>query len=112
MATSMRLAEHESEGDKEELIALIVANMQDPVTPILEAALVGEGLHDTGRTIARFSQILHYGAAPIDENLRRVGAMEIQLGHVRPPLNGLSSNERQASEVSWRGDSETDAAML
>jgi hypothetical protein len=33
MATSMRHAEHENEGDNEELIALIVADMQDPVTP-------------------------------------------------------------------------------
>ena len=45
MATSMRRAEHENEGDNEELIALIVADAQDPVTPILKAALVGEGLH-------------------------------------------------------------------
>ena len=34
-----------NEGNNEELIALIIANMQDPVTPILEAVLVGEGLH-------------------------------------------------------------------
>ena len=30
--TSIRLAEHESEGHNEELIALVVADMQDPVT--------------------------------------------------------------------------------
>jgi len=36
----MGLAEHEGERHNEELIALIVADMQDPVTPILEAALV------------------------------------------------------------------------
>jgi hypothetical protein len=41
MATSIRLAEHESEGHNEELIALIIADMQDPVTPIREAALAG-----------------------------------------------------------------------
>jgi hypothetical protein len=100
MATSMRLAEHENEGDNEELIALIVADMQDPVTPILEAALVGEGLHDTGRIVARFSQTVHHGAALIDKNLLRVGAMKIQLGHVRPPLDGVGSSEGQASDVS------------
>jgi hypothetical protein len=97
MATSMRLAEYENEGNNEELIALIVADMQDPVTPILEAALVGEGLHDPSRIIARFSQTVHHGAALIDENLLRVGAMKIQLGHVRPLLNGIGSSEGKAS---------------
>jgi hypothetical protein len=77
MATSMRLAEYENEVDNEELIALIVADMQDPLTPIFEAALVGEGLHDTRRMIARFSQVVHNGAAPIDESLFCVGAMKI-----------------------------------
>src|SRR5215813_1830826 len=91
----MGLAEHESEGHNEELIALIVADMQDPVTPILEAALVGEGLHDTGRMIAR----VHHGAAVIDENLLRVRAMEIYLGHVQPP-NGTGSHEISALLVS------------
>ena len=48
MLTSMRLAKHEDERDNEKLIALVVADMQDPVTPILEAAFVGEGLHALG----------------------------------------------------------------
>jgi hypothetical protein len=87
----MRLAEYESEGHYEELIALVVADVQDPVTPILEAALVGEGLHDTGRMIARLSKIIHHGAAVIDENLLRVGAVEIDLGHVQPPSNETGS---------------------
>ena len=85
MATSMRLAEHESEGHNEELIALIVADMQNPVTPILEAALVSERLHDTGRMIARLNEVVHHSAAVIDENLLRVGAMEIDLGLVQLP---------------------------
>ena len=87
----MRPAEHEGEGHNEEFVALIVADMQDPVTPILEAELVGEGLHDTGRTIARLSKIVHYGAAAIDENLLRVGTVEIYLGHVQLPSNGTGS---------------------
>jgi hypothetical protein len=69
MAISMGLAEHEGEGHYEELIALVVVDMQDPVTPILEGALVGEGSHDTGRMIARFGEVLYHGAAAIDENL-------------------------------------------
>src|SRR6516165_11765220 len=84
MATSMCLAKHESEGHNEELIALIVADMQDPVTPILEVTLVGEGMHDTRRVIARLSKIVHHRAAAIDENLLRIGAVEIDLGHVQP----------------------------
>src|SRR5215510_10513623 len=82
MATSMRLTQHEGEGHNEELIALIVADMQDPVTPILEVTLVSEGMHDTRRVIARLSKIVHHGAAVIDENLLRIGAVKIDLGHV------------------------------
>jgi hypothetical protein len=88
MATSIReVAEHTNEGHNEELIALVVADMQDPVTPILEAALPGEELHDAGRVIARLSKIVDHGAATIDENLLRVRAVEIYLGHVQPPSN-------------------------
>src|ERR1700742_1530801 len=78
----MRLAEHESERHDEELIALIVADMQDPVTPILKVALVGDGLHEVGRMIARLSEIVHHDAAVIEENLLRVGPVEVYLGHV------------------------------
>ena len=53
----MGLIEHESKGHNEELIALIVADIKDPVTPILEAALVGEGLYDAGRAITRLSEV-------------------------------------------------------
>jgi hypothetical protein len=77
----MRLAEHESEGQNEELIALTIADMQNPVTPILKAVLVGEGLHDAGRMIARLNEIVDHGAAVIDEYLPRIGAVEIYLGH-------------------------------
>jgi hypothetical protein len=91
-------AEHEREGHNEQLITLIVADMQDPVGPILEAALVGEGLHDTGSVIARLSEIVHHGAAAIDENLPCVGAVEIDLGHVQPPSNEMGS-QRDLSVV-------------
>jgi hypothetical protein len=80
-ATSIRLPEHESEGHNEELIALIIADMQNPVTPILEAALFGEGLHDAVRMIPRFSKIIHDGSAAIDENLPGVRAVEIYVRH-------------------------------
>src|SRR6516162_2618242 len=68
-------------------IASVVTDMQDPVTPVLKAALAGEELHDAGRVIARLSRIVDHGAAAIDENLLRVRAVEIYLGHVQPPSN-------------------------
>jgi hypothetical protein len=71
MLTSMGLAKDEDEGDNEELIAVVVVYMQDPVTPILEAVLVGEGLHEAGRMIARLGKIVHHGAMVIEENLLR-----------------------------------------
>src|SRR5215467_2572355 len=67
ITTSIRLAEHERERHNEELIALIVADMQHPVTPILEATLVGDGLHNAGRMIARVGKIVHHGAAVVEE---------------------------------------------
>jgi len=87
MAISMRLAEHESKAHNEEFIAAVVADMQDLVTQILEAALVGEGLHDVGRMIARLSEVVHHGAAAIDENILPVRAVEIHLSHLQPPSN-------------------------
>src|ERR1700740_2492980 len=87
IATSIRLAEHKRERHNEELIFLVVAYMQDPVTPILEAALAGEGLHEAGRMIARRSEVVHHRAAAIEKDLFRVRAMEIHLSHVQPLSN-------------------------
>jgi hypothetical protein len=109
---SIRLAEHESEGHNEELIALIVADMQDPVTPILKAALVGEGLHDAGRMIARLNEIVDHGAALIEENLLRVGAVEIYLSHFQPPLNGRVATDLIAAGVVDGAVRKPDSVML
>jgi hypothetical protein len=35
--------------------------------------------------VARLSKIVHHGTAVMDENLLRVGAMEIDLGYVQSP---------------------------
>jgi hypothetical protein len=75
----MRLAEHESEGDNEELLTEVVVDVQDPAPPIFEATRHGEGSHDTGRVITRLSEVIYHGAAAIDQDLLRVGAMEIHL---------------------------------
>jgi hypothetical protein len=95
----MRLAEHEVKGDNKDLITLVIANVQDPVTPVFEAALVGEGLHDAGCMIACLGKIVYCGAATVDENLLCVGAVEIDLGHVQPPSNGTGSHEISALPV-------------
>ena len=39
--------------------------------------------------IARLSEAVHHGAVAIDENLFRVGAVEIDLGHVQPRSNDI-----------------------
>jgi hypothetical protein len=61
-------------GHNKKLIAPFVTDMQNPVTPIIEAALAGEGFHDERRMIPCPSEVVHYGAATVDENLLRVGA--------------------------------------
>jgi hypothetical protein len=38
--------------------------------------------------ISRFSEIVHHGPVVIEEDLLRGGAVEIHLGHVRPPSVG------------------------
>jgi hypothetical protein len=65
----MRLAKHESEGNHEEFITKIVVDVQDTAAPVFEAAPRGKGSHDTGRLIPRLSEVTHYGAAAIDQNL-------------------------------------------
>ncbi|WP_446680536.1 hypothetical protein [Bradyrhizobium erythrophlei] len=115
LVASMRLSENESEGNNEELVAEVVADVQNPVTPSLVTARLGEGLHELGGMIPRLGKIIHHGAAAIDENLIRVGAMEINLGHVRPPLNGMDSNATHASQVSSsrrRDDDRADALRI
>jgi len=87
----MRLAEHESEGNNEELIAEIIVDVQDPVAPILEAARLDEGSHDTGCVIARLGKVVYWSATAINQHLLRVGAVKIQLAHAEPPLRVCKS---------------------
>jgi hypothetical protein len=84
----MRLPKHEGDGDREGLIAKIVVDVQDPAAaPVFEAARRGKGSHDTGRLVTRLSEVIYYGAAAIDQNRLRVGAVKIDLGHVLSPTN-------------------------
>jgi len=45
-------------------------------------------LHDTCRVIARLDEIVYHGTAAIDEDVLRVGAMEVHLAHVSSPPVG------------------------
>jgi hypothetical protein len=78
----MRLAEHKSEGDDEQLITEVVVDVHDPAAPIFEAPSHSEGSHDT-----RFSEVVYHGAAAIDQNLVTAKAVEMRVGHVQPPSN-------------------------
>jgi hypothetical protein len=82
MATSMRLAEDEREGDDKELIALVVANVQHPVAPVFKAKLIGERVHDASRVITGLFETVYNGTTTVDENLFRAGTVKINLGHV------------------------------
>ena len=55
---------------------------KDPAAPIFEAARHGEGSHDTGRVVTRLSEVVYHGAAAIDQNFVRVGAVEIHLWRI------------------------------
>jgi hypothetical protein len=83
----MRLTKNESERDHEELIAEIVVNVQNPAAPVFEAARRGKRPHDRGRLITHLREVINYGAAAIDQNSLRAGAVKIDLGHVLPPTN-------------------------
>jgi hypothetical protein len=55
----MRLPEHKSEGDDEELITEIVVDVQDPAAPIFEAARLDKGSHDTGHVTTCFREVVY-----------------------------------------------------
>jgi hypothetical protein len=75
-------SEHKGEGNKEKLITEIVANVQDPITPILETTRFSKRSNDAGRVVTRLGEVVDHRAAVIDENLLGVRAVEIHLGHV------------------------------
>ena len=80
------------------LIALIVADMQHPVTRILKAALIDDELHDAHYTIARLSEVVYHCAPVIEENFLRIGSMEINLGHAHL-LRRARSHEISAEAI-------------
>jgi hypothetical protein len=106
---------HKSEGDNKELIAAVIADVQDPVAPILEAARLSETAHDAGRVITCLNEIVYQSAPAIDENLPGVGAVEIHLGHFSASFESVGSYEISASQFSARDrreDRRSDAVRI
>jgi hypothetical protein len=88
-ALSMRFAEHGREGYDEDLIAEIIADVQDPATPIFPAGCHNERPHNESGMVMRCNQIIHGGAASINQHSLGVGAMEIDLSHIPPPIRKI-----------------------
>jgi hypothetical protein len=105
----VRLTEHESERNNEKFVAEIIVDVQDPVAPILEAPCLDETPDDAGGVIARFGEVIYRGTATINQHLLRVGAMEIELGHVRPPFTSVAemSSSPASSTSSQRQETAT-----
>src|SRR4051795_1055706 len=82
-APSVHFAEEGGERHQEELVALLVADMQRPVAPILRTAIIDERGHDAGATVARVAPILDLAAAPIQQHLVGAGAVEVNVCHLR-----------------------------
>src|SRR6516225_9174569 len=83
---SMRFAKHGCKGNNKELVAEVVADMQDPGAPILGAARHGQRAHSASCVVPRFDQIADSGAASINQDSVRAGAVEIDVIHLQPPV--------------------------
>src|SRR5262249_23459872 len=65
----------------------IVADMHDPVAPVLGALFHDHRPHDAGRVIAGFGEVADDEARLIEANLAGTGAVKIDLSHFRSPLD-------------------------
>jgi len=94
---SMQFAERGGERHAEDLLADIIADVQDPATPIFQVGSCDERTHDNGGVLARLSQIAHGSAASIGQYSLGVGVMEIDLSHVPPPAKSDVQAQRIAA---------------
>jgi hypothetical protein len=65
---SMRLTQHERKGHDEELVAEVIADVQDPAAPTLCAVCHGQRTHNASCVVTRFREIADSGAVPIEQN--------------------------------------------
>ncbi|MEH2686835.1 hypothetical protein DXU04_17995 [Bradyrhizobium diazoefficiens] len=81
--TSMRLAEHGGEGEVENLLAVVAADMDHPVAPVFRTGRQDHRTHDLGGAVACLGQIGYRRAVPIDQRAFGIRAVEIHLNHTR-----------------------------
>src|SRR3979411_2670846 len=86
MTPSQWFAEYGSEGHVKNLIAVLVADMQDPTAPVFLARRHDERSHHKRGLLTRLSQVPYGGAASIHQHAFGVGVLEIDLSHVPRPL--------------------------
>jgi hypothetical protein len=104
----MRFAEHKREGHNEEFVANVVADVQNPATPILCAVCRGQRTHNASSVVSRFRQVADSGAVSIEQDPLRVGAVEVNLGHCQPPVALRCETPR--FEIFSNGEADNDAA--
>jgi hypothetical protein len=95
---SVRLAEQGGERHGKNLVIEIVADVQGPVAPVFRAARRDQRPHDAGGVVARFSEVSYGGAALIDQYVLRIGAVEIELSHIPPPVKNESRTMDSSAE--------------
>jgi hypothetical protein len=83
MTSSVRLAEHECEGQDENLIAGLIDGMQGPITPIFKVGCCDDRSHLAGGLLARLDQVGDGCTATIHQHSSSVGEMEVDLSHLR-----------------------------
>src|SRR5262245_11700085 len=83
MTSSVRLAEHECEGQDENLFAGLIDGMQGPITPIFKACCCDDRSHPAGGLLARLDQVGYGCTASIHQHSSSVGEMEVDVSHVR-----------------------------
>jgi len=76
----MRLAENGRERDFKNLFVEIVADMHDPVAPVLCAVFHNQRPDHASRVVAGFGEVAHRHAGLVDANFAGAGAVEIDLG--------------------------------
>src|SRR4051794_34254492 len=89
---SMRFAEHEGEGQNEEFVVEIVADVHDPIAPVFRVASHDHRPDQAGRTVARLGEIAHRFTGSVDPDFPGIRAVEINLGHA-----GLLRSKRARS---------------
>lgn len=87
IARPMRLPENETEGNNEELVNEIVADVREPVPANRWGSTSWPWIARLRCVITSLGEVAHHSAAAIDEYRFRVGAVERQWG-ILDPFNG------------------------